>query len=128
MDNELIDVTEAATKYKIPLPGWRVVVTRRVWDQWIGTPIGANDPRAGSRLETMLGYLSAGLKRVVTLNAGFFPGFGCVGQAANGTCESGEHCLSAFAMFWCDGSPCMFVMTSEEMPRDVAVSTAANVH
>jgi hypothetical protein len=129
MNMELIDVTESARKHVIQFPDWRVAVTRRVWDQWVATPVEGEGPGEGTRLRNILGYLWAGLKQVATPDSGFIDGFGFIGCAANGIRESREVGLTAFPMIGSDGSPYMVVMTPEEGPRLNAMSSeAVNVH
>jgi hypothetical protein len=108
--------------------GWRVSLSRRVWQQCVTTPKGANGQTEGSRLHDLLQHLRFNLKRMATLrreriSAGFGFSVNVVNDDRNrsefldGLESPGDEIpVTVFASFDEDGGPLLVVLAQSEAP------------
>lgn len=126
MKVELIDVTEQADRQTTRVPGWRVQVTRQVWERYVVVPKAVRGASEAGRLWDLLAFLWDGLKRAQLpanrLVAGFgFPvGFAHSDLDAPAATAARKRLpdaarLEAVAAFAPDGAPCLIVLSLEDV-------------
>jgi hypothetical protein len=128
MKIELIDVTEQAERQAIRVPGWRVQVTRQVWERYVAVPRGVRGASEG-RLWDLLAFLWDGLRRAQLPANRLVAGFGFPVGFAQSDLDGPRSAparkrmpdaarLEAIAAFAPNGAPCLVVLSLEDIDPD----------
>ncbi len=124
MKVELIDVTEQADRQATRVPGWRVQITRQVWERYVVVPRAARGTSEAGRLWDLLAFLWDGLKRAQLPANRLVAGFGFPVGFAHSDLDVPTTArkrlpvaarLEAVAAFTPDGAPCLIVLSLEDI-------------
>ena len=116
MKTKLIDVSENARKDPRHLPGWRIAVSQRVWNQCVARPKGGTKEDEKERLLNLLEFMWNGFKREHYPRFGLVTGFGFdTGYCYARPKDPPSARLTAVASIDPDGAPQIVVLLSKEI-------------
>jgi hypothetical protein len=123
---ELIEVPEDARNAATEIPGWRISLSRKVWQQCVAVPKGVEGQTEGGRLNDLLIQLGYNLRlTAVPRHLGLSAGFGFCVNVMNENHDRSEFPdglewpglvvpLAALASIDQDGAPSLVVMAQQE--------------
>lgn len=123
---ELIDVPDDVWQPAFRVPGWRVAVSRRVWDRCVALPEGVQGQTEAIRLWDLLVFLWTGIREAPVTDGELVAGFGFAASVVNDNRDEHPQAnghrwpdpnirLAAFATIGRGGSPYLVVVSSEEV-------------
>ncbi len=123
---EMMEVTADARTKATDVLGWRVSVSRQVWERCVTTPKGANGLSEGGRLHDLLEHLRFNLRKLAAPRLErISAGFGFSVNVVNDNRKRSEHTdslkgpgedipLAVFGSFDEDGGPLLVVLAQSE--------------
>ena len=123
---EMMEVTAVARTKAADVLGWRVSVSRRVWERCVTVPKGANGQTEGGRLHDLLAHLRFNLRQLAAprqerISAGFGFSVNVVNDDRKRSeypdgleCPGEEIPLAVFGSFDEEGGPRLVVLAQSE--------------